>query len=162
MRKFVGIGEIPDVPGQEKDTLMVRRQSQVQGIACRNMRHHHALNVGLDNLDDRGLDRYEWHLAQKGQCLVFMGKGLTRFDSRFDRLSGESGRGIAQDMQGRLVKCRREPPCLESRPGQHLYMLQPYSKRRGLRQCLPRIVGDDAPFLRSPIMLKTVTAGAAR
>jgi len=85
-----------------------------------------------------------------------------RDGSRFDRLSGESGRGITQDLQGRLVKCRREPSRLESRPGQHLYMLQPSSKRRGLRQCLPRIVGDDAPFLRTPMRLKTVTAGAAR
>jgi hypothetical protein len=85
-----------------------------------------------------------------------------RFDSRFDRLSGEPSRGIAQDLQGRLVKCRREPSRLESRAGQSIYVLQPCGKRHGLRQCLPRIVGDDAAFLRSPIVLETVTAGAAR
>src|SRR5574341_652055 len=63
MRKFVGISEISDIPGQEKVTLMVGRQGQVRGIACRVTGHHQALDVGLDNLDDRGLNRDEWYLG---------------------------------------------------------------------------------------------------
>ena len=32
MGKFVGIGQITDIPGQEKVTPMVGRQGQVEGI----------------------------------------------------------------------------------------------------------------------------------
>ena len=90
-----------------------------------------------------------------------MAEALTLFNPRLDGLSRESGRGLAQEMQGGLVKPREAPP-LEIRAGQRLYALQPCGKRRGLRQCLHRIVGDDTAFLQESPVLETVIAGTAR
>ena len=89
-----------------------------------------------------------------------MAEVLTLFNSRLDGLSRESGRGLAQEMQGGLVKPREAPP-LEIRAGQRLYALQPCSKRRGLRQRLHRIIRDNTVFLRAPKGLKVIIAGAA-
>ena len=57
MGKFIGIGQIPDISGQEKVTFMVGRQGQVESIAGRITGHHHALDIGLDNLNDHRLNR---------------------------------------------------------------------------------------------------------
>ena len=46
-------------------------------------------------------------------------KSLPLFNPRFDGLSRESGRGLAQEMQGGLVKPRKAPP-VEIRAGQSL------------------------------------------
>jgi hypothetical protein len=67
---------------------------------------------------------------------------------------------MAQELEGGLIKPREAPP-LEIRPGQRLYTLQPCGKRRGLRQRLPRIIRDNAAFLRAPSMLKVIIAGTA-
>lgn len=85
---------------------------------------------------------------------------LTLFDRCLDGLSRESARGMAQELEGGLVKPREAPP-LEIRAGQRLYVLQPCGKRRGLRQRLPRIIRDHTAFLRAPSMLKVIIAGAA-
>src|SRR5438876_10222137 len=99
------------------------------------------------------------HGQSRLQVPWLMAEVLTLFNPRLDGLSRESGRGLAQEMQGGLVKPREAPP-LEIRAGQRLYALQPCGKRRCLRQCLHRIVGDDAMFLGTPMVLKTVIAGA--
>ena len=90
-----------------------------------------------------------------------MAETLTLFDRCLDGLSRESARGMAQELEGELVK-PREPPSLEICTGQRLYALQPCGNRRGVRQRLPRIIREDPAFLRAPSMLKVVIAGAAR
>ena len=89
-----------------------------------------------------------------------MAEILTLFDRCLDGLSRESARGMAQELEGGLVKPREAPP-LEICTGQRLYALQPRGKRRGLRQCLPRIIRDNTAFLRVPRMLKVIIAGTA-
>ncbi len=49
MGKFVGIGQITDIPGQEKVTRMVGRQGQVEGIPSGITGHDHALDIGLNH-----------------------------------------------------------------------------------------------------------------
>jgi len=92
---------------------------------------------------------------------VLVTEALTLFDPRLDGLSRESGRGMTQEMQGGLVKPREALP-LEIRAGQSLYALQPCGKRCCLRQRLHCIIGDNAAFLKAPMVLETVIAGAAR
>jgi len=74
MGKFVGIGKISDIPGQEKVTLMVGRQGQVEGIAGRITGHDHALDIGLDNLNDHRLHRDKGYGGQERYRLVLIGK----------------------------------------------------------------------------------------
>jgi len=74
MGKFVGVGKIADIPGQEKVTFMVGGQGQVEGIARRITRHHHALDIGLDDLNDHGLNRDEGSRGQERDRLVLMRK----------------------------------------------------------------------------------------
>ena len=82
------------------------------------------------------------------------------FDLCLDGLSGEAARGMTQELQGGQVKSR-EAPLLEICAGQRLYALQPCGKRGCLRQRLHGIVGDNATFLRAPMVLEPVIAGAA-
>jgi len=92
---------------------------------------------------------------------VLVTEGLTLFVLRLDGLSRESRRGMAQEMEGGVVK-PREAPLVEIRVGQSLYTLQPCGKRRCLRQRLHCIIGDNAAFLKTPMVLETVIASAAR
>jgi hypothetical protein len=85
---------------------------------------------------------------------------LTLFDRCLDRLSRKSARGMAQELEGGLVK-PREASSLEVCTDQRLYALQPCGKRRSLRQRLHRIIRDNTVFLRAPSMLKVIIAGAA-
>jgi hypothetical protein len=68
--------------------------------------------------------------SRRTSCAV--AETLTLFDLRLDGLSRESARGMAQKLEGELVKPGEAPP-LEIRTGQRLYALQPGGKRRGLR-----------------------------
>ena len=100
------------------------------------------------------------HWQSRFQHHLLVAEALTLFNLRLDGIPRECGRGMAQELQGRLVKQRQAPP-LEICAGQRLYVLQPYGKRCCLRQRLHRIVGDDATFLRAPMGLETVIAGTA-
>ena len=86
---------------------------------------------------------------------------LTSFILRLDGLSRESTRGMAQELEGGMVKPREAPP-VEIRAGQSLDSLQPFGEVRGLRQRLHGIVGDDPALLKAPMVLETEIAAAAR
>src|SRR5262245_4062947 len=74
MGKFMGIGKIPNIPGQEKVAFMIGCQSQVESVTSRITGHHHTLNIGLDDLNDRRFNRDEGHCSQERYRLVLVGK----------------------------------------------------------------------------------------
>jgi hypothetical protein len=78
-----------------------------------------------------------------------------------NRSTGESGRGVAQDLQGRLVKPWKAI-FAEISPGHCLYMLQPGSHCRCLRQGSHSVVRNDPMFMVAAMILKMVIAGSAR
>ena len=86
---------------------------------------------------------------------------LMLFDRRLDGLAGESTVGLAQELEGKLIRPREAPP-FDIRIGQGLYALQPCGKRRDLCQRLFRIIRDDTAFLRAPRLLKGIIVGEAR
>ena len=74
MGKFIGVSKIANIPGQEKVTFMVGCQGQVERITRWITRHHHACDIGLDNLNDHGLNGDEGHCGQERNRLLLIGK----------------------------------------------------------------------------------------
>jgi hypothetical protein len=99
-------------------------------------------------------------LTEARSVFVRMAATLALFDCCLDRLSGQSARGMTQQLEGGLVK-PREALRVDICTDQGLYALQPRGKRRGWRQRSRRIERDHPAFSRTPGMLEAVIAGAA-